>query len=84
MKTLTRSSLVAAGLAVAAVLLTGATEVAAEGAWCLRRSGESAGAPRCSYATLEQCQAVYAYTNGWCEQNARVVWQNVQARQRTR
>lgn len=82
MKTFALSSFFAIAFALAS--LPGAPAIAAEYPWCLRSSGEASGGPRCRYATFEQCQAAYAYVNGWCERNARAAVEDAQARKRGR
>jgi hypothetical protein len=75
----------AAALLVSAVSFTGGPAVAAtDYPWCARLPGFEGNTPKCSYSTYEQCQATAAYSNGWCERNARIVEQEQQAKRGVR
>jgi hypothetical protein len=79
MKTSLLSRAAAAVLAVAAtsfVSTPGRAEI--EYPWCSRSSTGQGGGPTCRYTSREQCQAAVLGLNGWCEENARVVWQRQQ------
>jgi hypothetical protein len=69
------------GLAASAAFAFATTPARAEVEypWCSRSSTAQGGGPSCRYASLEQCQNAVAYSNGWCERNARVVWAEQQA-----
>jgi hypothetical protein len=70
-------------LAIAAASLASPPAVAEiEYPWCSRSSTAQGGGPSCRYTSYEQCQANVAYTNGWCERNARIVWQEQQQGQK--
>src|SRR5262245_15438520 len=84
MKTFAFSVSIAAGTILAALLLAGTPASAVEYPWCLRSAGFASSGKRCDFSTLEQCQAVYAYSNGWCERNSRFVGQEQPVPQRGR
>lgn len=85
MKKLALSTFATASLAIAAASLPGAPAVAEiDYPWCSRSSTGQGGGPSCRYTTYEQCYANVVYNNGWCERNARVVWQEQQGRRNAR
>ena len=46
--------------------------------WCSRSPTAQGGGPSCRYTSLQQCQNSVAATNGYCERNSVVVWQEQQ------
>jgi len=50
--------------------------------WCARSSAGQSGGPVCRFSSYEQCYATAVSSNGWCERNARTVWQEQQQRKK--
>jgi hypothetical protein len=85
MKTLMLSLSASVLLAGAMVSFTSAPAVAVyDYPWCARSSAGQGGGPSCRYSTYEQCYASTVQSNGWCEKNSRVVWQEQQAKRGVR
>jgi hypothetical protein len=83
MKTFLLSLSATAFLTIAAASVASPPAVAeVEYPWCSRSSTAQGGGPSCRYTSYEQCQANVASTNGWCERNARIVWQEQQQGQK--
>jgi hypothetical protein len=83
MKTFLLSLSATAFLAICAASVASPPVVAeVEYPWCSRSSTAQGGGPSCRYTSYEQCQANVASTNGWCERNARIVWQEQQQGQK--
>ena len=70
MKPFLLSLSVAASMAMVATALATSPARAQEYQWCANAS-QFGGAPLCSFATLEQCQAFLSGQAGFCQQNAR-------------
>lgn len=75
--------LAAALLAMAALAATPAgAEI--DYPWCSRSSAGQGGGPSCRFTSYDQCYASVVSSNGWCERNARIVWQEQQAKRGAR
>jgi hypothetical protein len=83
MKTFLLSFSAAASIAMAATALATSPARAQEYPWCANAS-QFGGAPLCSFATLEQCQAFLSGQAGFCQQNARAAAQTPAPRRGTR
>lgn len=85
MKMLALSLFAATLLALAAVSLTSAPAVAVyDYPWCARSSAGQGGGYSCRFSTYEQCYATTVQSNGWCEKNPTVVWQEQQGKRGAR
>ena len=79
MQTFRFSVLATAFLAVAAVSVSSVPcRAEIDYPWCSNSPTSGGGGPACRYTSLEQCQASAFATNGYCTENARVVWQRQQ------
>jgi hypothetical protein len=73
---------------LAAALLAGSVSAAApvhaetDYPWCSLSPKAGSGEPVCRFVSLAQCQAAVFGSNGWCERNARVVFQEQQTQKR--
>jgi hypothetical protein len=66
-------------LAIAAASLAGAPSRAEiDYPWCSNSPTSGGGGPVCRFTSLEQCQASVFGLNGYCTENARIVWQRQQ------
>jgi hypothetical protein len=69
---------VIAVLVAASLLVSHPAYAEIEYPWCGNSPAGQGSGPKCSYTSLEQCQAAMLGLNGWCTRNSQTVWREQQ------